>query len=96
MSIWLKTNGSGYWAGLPVTEATGSMVVDIGGGTTEVAVLSLGVVYARSARLAEIKWMMQLFPWRHFNLLIGESTAEKIKKQIGTAFVEPGTPVNGN
>ena len=83
-------------AGLPVTEATGSMVVDIGGGTTEVAVLSLGgIVYARSARVGGDKMDDAIISYvrRHFNLLIGESTAEKIKKQIGTAFVEPGTPL---
>ncbi len=75
-------------AGLPIHEATGSMVVDIGGGTTEVAVLSLsGVVYSRSVRVggdtmdeAIISYMR-----RSYNLLIGESTAERIKKEIGTA-----------
>ena len=75
-------------AGLPIHEATGSMVVDIGGGTTEVAVLSLsGVVYSRSVRVggdtmddAIISYMR-----RNYNLLIGETTAERIKKEIGTA-----------
>lgn len=77
-------------AGLPVTEPTGSMVVDIGGGTTEVAVLSLGgIVYARSVRVGGDKMDEAIISYirRNFNLLIGESTAEKIKKQIGTACV---------
>lgn len=77
-------------AGLPVVEPTGSMIVDIGGGTTEVAVLSLGgIVYARSVRVGGDKMDESIISYirRHFNLLIGESTAEKIKKQIGTAHV---------
>jgi rod shape-determining protein MreB len=80
-------------AGLPVTEATGSMVVDIGGGTTEVAVLSLGgIVDARSVRVGGDKMDEAIISYirRNHNLLIGESTAEKIKKQIGVAFVEEG------
>ena len=79
-------------AGLPVTEPTGSMIVDIGGGTTEVAVLSLGgIVYARSVRVGGDKMDEAIISYirRHYNLLIGESTAEKIKKQIGTACVLP-------
>jgi rod shape-determining protein MreB and related proteins len=83
-------------AGLPVTEPTGSMVVDIGGGTTEVAVLSLGgIVYARSVRVGGDKMDEAIISYirRHFNLLIGESTAEKIKKQIGTAFVKTDKPL---
>lgn len=78
-------------AGLPVTEPTGSMIVDIGGGTTEVAVLSLGgIVYARSERVGGDKMDQAIISYirRHFNLLIGESTAEKIKKTIGTAYVK--------
>ncbi len=78
-------------AGLPVTEPTGSMIVDIGGGTTEVAVLSLGgIVYARSERVGGDKMDQAIISYirRHFNLLIGESTAEKIKKTIGTACVK--------
>lgn len=77
-------------AGLPVTEPTGSMIVDIGGGTTEVAVLSLGgIVYARSVRVGGDKMDEAIISYirRHFNLLIGESTAERIKKEIGTACV---------
>jgi len=79
-------------ADLPVTEATGSMVVDIGGGTTEVAVLSLGgIVYSRSVRVGGDKMDEAIISYirRHHNLLVGESTAEKIKKQIGTAFMPP-------
>jgi rod shape-determining protein MreB and related proteins len=79
-------------AGLPVTEPTGSMIIDIGGGTTEVAVLSLGgIVYARSVRVGGDKMDTAIISYirRNFNLLVGESTAEKIKKQIGTAYVSP-------
>ncbi len=75
-------------AGLPVTEPTGSMVVDIGGGTTEVAVISLsGVVYARSVRVGGDKMDEAIIAYirRVHNLLIGEATAERIKKEIGTA-----------
>ncbi|PPR77336.1 MAG: Rod shape-determining protein MreB [Alphaproteobacteria bacterium MarineAlpha2_Bin1] len=75
-------------AGLPVTEPTGSMVVDIGGGTTEVAVLSLGgVVYARSVRVGGDKLDEAIIGYirRNHNLLVGESSAERIKKEIGTA-----------
>jgi len=75
-------------AGLPVTEPTGSMVVDIGGGTTEVAVLSLGgIVYSRSVRVGGDKMDEAIINYirRYHNLLIGESTAERIKKEIGSA-----------
>jgi rod shape-determining protein MreB len=75
-------------AGLPVTEPTGSMVVDIGGGTTEVAVLSLGgIVYARSIRVGGTKMDEAVINYvrRHHNLLIGEATAENVKKRIGAA-----------
>ncbi|WP_374764871.1 rod shape-determining protein [Yunchengibacter salinarum] len=77
-------------AGLPVTEPQGSMVVDIGGGTTEVAVLSLGgIVYATSVRVGGDKMDESLIGYirRNHNLLIGEATAERIKKEIGTAKV---------
>ena len=77
-------------AGLPVTEPTGSMVVDIGGGTTEVAVISLGgIVYARSVRVGGDKMDEAIIAYirRVHNLLIGEGTAERIKKEIGTACV---------
>ena len=75
-------------AGLPVTEPTGSMVVDIGGGTTEVAVLSLGgIVYSRSVRVGGDKMDEAIIAYirRNHNLLVGESSAERIKKQIGSA-----------
>ena len=76
-------------AGLPISEATGSMVVDIGGGTTEIAVMSLGgVVYSKSLRIAgdAMDHSIINFMRKKFNLMIGESTAEKIKKEIGTAI----------
>lgn len=82
-------------AGLPVTEPTGSMIVDIGGGTTEVAVLSLGgIVYARSVRVGGDKMDEAIISYirRYANLLIGETTAEKIKKEIGAACA----PENGD
>ena len=75
-------------AGLPIHEPTGSMVVDIGGGTTEVAVLSLsGIVYTRSERVGGDRMDEAIISYmrRHHNLLIGETTAERIKKEIGTA-----------
>ncbi len=75
-------------AGLPVTEPTGSMIVDIGGGTTEVAILSLGgIVYARSVRVGGDKMDEAIISYirRYHNLLIGETTAERIKKEIGAA-----------
>jgi rod shape-determining protein MreB len=75
-------------AGLPVTEPTGSMVVDIGGGTTEVAVLSLGgIVYSRSVRVGGDKMDDAIISYirRNHNLLIGEGTAERVKKTIGCA-----------
>ncbi len=81
-------------AGLPVTEPTGSMVVDIGGGTTEVAVISLGgIVYARSVRVGGDKMDEAIIAYirRNHNLLIGEASAERIKKEIGTAR----PPLNG-
>ncbi len=82
-------------AGLPVTEPTGSMVVDIGGGTTEVAVLSLGgIVYARSIRVGGNKMDEAIISYirRNHNLLVGEGTAERIKKEIGSACL----PEDGN
>jgi rod shape-determining protein MreB and related proteins len=75
-------------AGLPVHEPTGCMVVDIGGGTTEVAVISLGgVVYAKSIRVGGDVMDESIVAYirRNYNLLIGESTAEKIKTEIGAA-----------
>jgi rod shape-determining protein MreB len=81
-------------AGLPVTEPTGSMVVDIGGGTTEVAVLSLGgIVYSRSVRVGGDNMDEAIISYirRQHNLLIGEASAERIKKGIGSAM----TPKTG-
>ncbi len=75
-------------ANLPVTEPTGSMIVDIGGGTTEVGILSLGgIVYSRSVRVGGDKMDESIISYirRYHNLLIGESTAERIKKTIGAA-----------
>ena len=79
-------------AGLPVEEATGSMVVDIGGGTTEIAVISLGgIVTSRSIRVGgdEMDTAIIQYIKRMYNLMIGERTAEEIKIQIGTAIVTP-------
>jgi rod shape-determining protein MreB len=79
-------------AGLPVTEPSGSMVVDIGGGTTEVAVISLGgIVYARSVRVGGDKMDEAIISYirRNHNLLIGESTAERIKLDVGAAAPPP-------
>ena len=79
-------------AGLPVTEPTGSMVVDIGGGTTEVAVLSLGgIVYSRSVRVGGDMMDEAIIAYirRNHNLLVGEGSAERIKKVIGSACVPP-------
>ncbi len=76
-------------AGLPVTEPSGNMIVDIGGGTTEVAVISLsGIVFSRSVRVAgdKIEEAILQYIKRKYNLLIGETTAEQIKIQIGSAY----------
>ncbi|MBV9082763.1 MAG: rod shape-determining protein [Acidobacteriaceae bacterium] len=76
-------------AGLPITEPSGNMVVDIGGGTTDVAVISLsGIVYSRSVRIAgnEMDDAIMNYLKRKYNLLIGERTAEQIKIQIGSAY----------
>ena len=81
-------------AGLPVSEATGSMVVDIGGGTTEVAIISLnGVVYSSSVRIGGDKFDEAIINYirRNFGSLIGEATAERIKHEIGAAY--PGEEV---
>jgi rod shape-determining protein MreB len=75
-------------AGLPITEASGNMIVDIGGGTTEVAVISLaGIVYAKSVRVGGDKMDEAIVQYlkRKYNLLIGERTAEQIKIEIGSA-----------
>jgi rod shape-determining protein MreB len=76
-------------AGLPVQEPSGNMIVDIGGGTTEVAVISLsGIVYSQSIRIAgdEMDEGIIQYLKRKYNLLVGERTAEKIKIQIGSAY----------
>jgi rod shape-determining protein MreB len=82
-------------AGLPVHEARGSMVLDIGGGTSEVAVISLnGIVYASSVRIGGDRFDDAIINYvrRNYGILIGESTAEKIKIEIGSAY--PGQQVN--
>jgi rod shape-determining protein MreB len=76
-------------AGLPITEPSGNMIVDIGGGTTEVAVISLaGIVFSKSIRVAGDKMDEAIVQYikRKYNLLIGERTAEQIKKEIGSAY----------
>lgn len=76
-------------AGLPVSEPTGSMIVDIGGGTTEVAVISLGgIVTSKSLRVAgdELDQSIIAYIKREYNLMIGERTAEQVKMEIGSAF----------
>ena len=81
-------------AGMPVSDATGSMVVDIGGGTTEVGVISLGgMVYSGSVRVGGDKFDEAIINYirRNYGMLIGETTAEAIKKEIGSAF--PGSEV---
>lgn len=81
-------------AGMPVAEPTGSLVVDIGGGTTEVGVISLGgIVYASSVRVGGDKFDESIVNYirRNYGMLIGDATAENIKKQIGSAF--PGSEV---
>src|SRR5690606_5341518 len=81
-------------AGLPVSEATGSMVVGIGGGTTEVGIISLGgLVYSNSVRVGGDKFEEAIVNYirRNYGMLIGEQTAEQIKNEIGCAF--PGEEV---
>ena len=76
-------------AGLPITEPSGNMVVDIGGGTTDIAVISLsGIVYSRSVRMAgnQMDEAIMNYLKRKYNLLIGERTAEQIKMEIGSAY----------
>ena len=76
-------------AGLPVEEATGSMVVDIGGGTTEIAIISLnGIVYAESVRVGGDRFDESIVAYvrRNYGSLIGDATAERIKQEIGTAY----------
>ncbi|MBX7148300.1 rod shape-determining protein [bacterium] len=81
-------------AGLPITEPSGNMIVDIGGGTTEVAVISLaGIVFSKSARVAGDKMDEAIVQHikRNYNLLVGERTAEWIKMTIGNAFPDSDT-----
>ena len=81
-------------AGMPVSEATGSMVLDIGGGTTEVAVISLnGIVYSESVRIGGDRFDESIINYvrRNYGTLIGEATAERIKHEIGSAY--PGNEV---
>src|SRR6202451_3529698 len=76
-------------AGLPITEPSGNMVVDIGGGTTEISVLLLGgTVYSRSVRVAgnEMDDAIMQYMKRKYNLLIGETTAERVKMAMGSAY----------
>ncbi|MEG1773375.1 MAG: rod shape-determining protein [Oscillospiraceae bacterium] len=89
VSIIEEPMAAAIGAGLPVAEATGSMVVDIGGGTSEVAVISLGgIVAARSVRVGGDEFDSSIIQYvkRKHNLLIGERTAETIKIQIGSAY----------
>jgi len=81
-------------AGLPVSEARGSMVIDIGGGTTEVAVISLsGIVYSQSVRIGGDRFDDAIINYvrRNHGMLIGEATAERIKLEIGCAYPQPET-----
>jgi rod shape-determining protein MreB len=81
-------------AGLPVSEPSGSMVLDIGGGTTEVAVISLnGIVYSESVRIGGDRFDESIINYvrRNYGTLIGEATAERIKHEIGSAY--PGNEV---
>src|ERR671936_903663 len=76
-------------AGLPITEPYGNMIVDIGGGTTDIAVISLsGIVYSRAVRVAgnELDEAIIQYIKRKYNLLIGERTAEQVKMELGSAF----------
>lgn len=76
-------------AGMPISEASGSMVLDIGGGTTEIAVLSLnGIVYSNSVRIGGDRFDEAIISYvrRNYGTLIGESTAERIKEEIGSAY----------
>ena len=90
--VWLieEPMAAAIGAGMPVTEPIGSMIVDIGGGTTEVAILSLrGLAYSTSARVGGDKMdeAISSHVRRNYNLLIGEGTAERIKQSVGTAMI---------
>ena len=93
-----EPNAAEIGAGLPVMDPTGSMVVDIGGGTTDVATISLGgIVSSRSIRVAGDKFDEAIINHlrQNFNLLIGERTAEAMKIQIGSASVEKAADIDG-
>jgi len=93
VSILEEPMAAAIGADLPVAEATGSMVVDIGGGTTEVAVISLGgIVASRSVRVAgdELDAAIISYVKKTYNLLIGERTAENIKIEVGSAYPYEG------
>ncbi len=84
-----ETMAAAIGAGLPITEPSGNMIVDIGGGTTDVAVISLaGIVYSRSVRVAgnEMDEAIIQYIKKKYNLLIGERTAEAVKIELGSAF----------
>jgi rod shape-determining protein MreB len=85
----LEPMAAAIGAGLPVAEPSGNMIVDIGGGTTEVAVISLsGIVFSKSVRVGGEKMDEAIVQYakRRYNLLLGEQTAEDVKKRIGSAF----------
>ena len=89
MCVWLKTHGRCYRRGLPVHEAVGTMVVDIGGGTTEIAIISLnGVVNSDSVRVGGDRFDESIVAYvrRTQGSLIGEATAERIKQEVGAAY----------
>ena len=89
VSIIEEPMAAAIGAGLPISEPTGSMIVDIGGGTSEVAVISLGgIVASRSVRVGGDEFDQSIIAYikRKYNLLIGERTAEDIKIQIGSAY----------
>lgn len=89
VTLVLEPMAAAIGAGLPVAEPSGNMIVDIGGGTTEVAVISLsGIVFSRSIRIAgdEMDEAIIQYIKRKYNLLIGVKTAEIIKKTIGSAY----------
>jgi len=86
-------------AGLPIEEPSGNMVVDIGGGTTDIAVISMsGIVYSRSVRVAgnEMDEAVMQYLKRKYNLLVGERTAEQIKMEIGSAYPLEKTANHGS
>ena len=88
--IWSnKAMAAAIGSGLPIEEPSGNMVVDIGGGTTDIAVISMsGIVYSRSVRVAgnEMDEAVMQYLKRKYNLLVGERTAEQIKMEIGSAY----------